>query len=101
MPPADGITIRQKSRALFQQYRSSTAATIAGARDSYGSDNRHEDRRLGRSSRDEAFLITVNIAKLPSVPRQILKDIPRPAKFSQPGRLSPILYALAALVRAR
>jgi hypothetical protein len=26
----------------------------------------------------EAFLIAVNIAKLPSVPRQILKDIPRP-----------------------
>jgi hypothetical protein len=25
------------------------------------------------------FLIAVNIAKLPSVPRRILKDIPRPA----------------------
>jgi hypothetical protein len=29
-------------------------------------------------SRDEAFLVEVNIAKLPSGPRQILKDIPRP-----------------------
>jgi hypothetical protein len=29
-------------------------------------------------TRDEAFLIAVTIAKLPSVPRQILKDVPRP-----------------------
>jgi hypothetical protein len=35
-------------------------------------------------TRDEAFLIAVNIARLPSVPRQILKDIPRPAKFGPP-----------------
>jgi hypothetical protein len=39
---------------------------------------------LGRRSsakvltRDEAFIIAVNITKLPSVPRQILKDIPKP-----------------------
>jgi len=31
-----------------------------------------------RLSRDEAFLLAVNIVKLPSGPRQILKDIPRP-----------------------
>jgi hypothetical protein len=35
-------------------------------------------------SRDEAFLIAVNIAKLPSVPRTILKDIPRPPRFCRP-----------------
>jgi hypothetical protein len=29
-------------------------------------------------TRDEAFLLAVNFAKLPNVPRQILKDIPRP-----------------------
>jgi hypothetical protein len=36
-------------------------------------------RRLStkRLSRDEARRIAVNIAKLPRVPRQILKDIPR------------------------
>jgi hypothetical protein len=30
-------------------------------------------------TRDEAFLIAVNVAKLPSVPWQILKDIPMPS----------------------
>jgi hypothetical protein len=39
---------------------------------------------LGRLLRDEAFLIAVNIAKLPSVPRQILKDIPRPPNSASP-----------------
>jgi hypothetical protein len=39
-------------------------------------------------TRDEAFLIAVTIAKLPSVPRQILEGHPEAAKFGQPGRLS-------------
>jgi hypothetical protein len=42
--------------------------------------NRNNDGRRSAVkllTRDEAFLIAVN-AKLPSVPRQILKDIPRP-----------------------
>jgi len=47
-------------------------------RGSYDSDNGHEGGRLGRLLRDEAFLLAVNIAKPPNVPRQILKDIPRP-----------------------
>ena len=59
------------------RFGSLTAAPVAGARGSYDSDNRHEGG-LGRLLRDEAFLVAVNIAKLPSVPRQILKDIPRP-----------------------
>ncbi len=29
-------------------------------------------------TRDEAFLLAVNFAKLPMVPRNIRKDIPRP-----------------------
>jgi hypothetical protein len=33
---------------------------------------------MKRMPRDEAFSIAVNIAKLPRVPRAILKDIPRP-----------------------
>jgi hypothetical protein len=40
-----------------------------------------------RLTRDEAFLLAVNIAKLQSVPRQILKTS-RDAKFSRLGRLS-------------
>jgi hypothetical protein len=44
----------------------------------YFEDEPQRQRSLKRLSRDEAFLIAVNIAKLPRVPRSILKDIPRP-----------------------
>jgi hypothetical protein len=44
----------------------------------YFEDESHRRLSMRRLTRDEAFLIAVNIAKLPSVPRQILKDIPRP-----------------------
>jgi hypothetical protein len=39
-------------------------------------------------ARDEVFLIAVNIAKLPSVPRQILKDIPRPPDSAKRRQIS-------------
>jgi hypothetical protein len=45
----------------------------------YFEDEPQRQMSMKRLSRDEAFLIAVNIAKLPSVPRQILKDIPRPS----------------------
>ena len=44
----------------------------------YFEDEPQRQMSMKRLSRDEAFLIAVNIAKLPCVPRQILKDIPRP-----------------------
>jgi hypothetical protein len=44
----------------------------------YFEDESQRQMSMNRLSRDEAFLLAMNIAKLPSVPRQILKDIPRP-----------------------
>ena len=44
----------------------------------YFEDEPQRQMSMKRLSHDAAFLIAVNIAKLPSVPRQILKDIPRP-----------------------
>jgi len=44
----------------------------------YFEDEPQRKLSMKRLSRDEAFRIAMNIAKLPMVPRQILKDIPRP-----------------------
>jgi hypothetical protein len=44
----------------------------------YYEDQPQRQMSMKRLSRDEAFLLAVNFAKLPMVPRQILKDIPRP-----------------------
>ena len=44
----------------------------------YFEDEPQRQTSTKRLSRDEAFLVAVNIAKLPRVPRTILKDIPRP-----------------------
>ena len=44
----------------------------------YFEDEPQRQMAMKRLSRDEAFLIAANIAKLPHVPRQVLKDIPRP-----------------------
>ena len=67
--------------------RDGSIATLPspGWRGSYAPDNGHGGGRLGQLSRDEAFLIAVNVAKLPSVPRQILKDIPRPRNTASLG----------------
>jgi len=46
----------------------------------YFEDEPQRQMSMKRLSRDEAFLLAVNIAKLPSVPRQILTDIPRPPR---------------------
>jgi hypothetical protein len=44
----------------------------------YFEDEPQRQMSMKRLSRDEAFLIAANIAKLPRVPRAILKSIPRP-----------------------
>ena len=51
----------------------------------YFEDEPQRQMSMKRLSRDEAFLLAVNIAKLPSVPRQILKDIPRPPNTASRG----------------
>jgi hypothetical protein len=44
----------------------------------YFENESQRQRSMKRLPRDEAFLVAINIAKLPMVPRTILKDIPRP-----------------------
>ena len=72
---ANGVVHHSKPRPFDVGFGSSTAAPVAGVRGSYGSDNGHEGGRLGQLSRRD---IAGNFAEPPSVPRQILKDIPRP-----------------------
>ena len=68
----------------------------------YFEDEPQRQMSMKRLSRDEAFLIAVNIAKLPSVPRQILKDIPAlltPAPAPQARRIAAITAKLQGLLR--
>ena len=64
MPQKPSNIITPTQDLLFQQYRSSTAAPVAGVRGSYDTDNGQEGGRLGRLLRDEASLVAVNIAKM-------------------------------------
>ena len=45
----------------------------------YFEDEPQRQMSMKRMSRDEAFLVALNIANLPSVPRTILQNIPRPS----------------------
>ena len=76
MPPA---TSRRPGRSTSRR-NASSCATAKGQALAYIYFEDQPQRQLSmkRLSRDEAFLVAMNIAKLPSVPRQILKDIPRP-----------------------
>jgi hypothetical protein len=63
-----------KSEACF------IAKDSAGQKQAYFYFENEPGRRAAAKllTRDEAFLLAVNFAKLPMVPRQVLKDIPRP-----------------------
>jgi hypothetical protein len=70
-PPPWSIDEQQESFIV----RDATGQALAYI---YFEDEPQRQMSMKRLSRDEAFLVAVNIAKLPRVPRQILKDIPRP-----------------------
>jgi hypothetical protein len=76
-PPPWSIEEQQESFAV----RDATGQALAYI---YFDDEPQRRASTKRLTRDEAFLIAVNIAKLPSVPRQILKDIPRPPNSASP-----------------
>jgi hypothetical protein len=71
-PISAALVYRGTSGILHREGRQRPVAYL------YFEDEPQRQMSMKRLSRDEAFLIAVNIAKLPSVPRQILKDIPRP-----------------------
>jgi hypothetical protein len=66
---------------IEESYNSITVLDANGQKLAYFYFEREAGRRSAAKllMRDEAFLLAVNFAKLPMVPRQILKDIPRPA----------------------
>ena len=81
------MTERRRFPATWSIDDGTESFTVKGANGQaltylYFEDEPQRQMSMKRLSRDEAFLIEVNIAKLPSVPRQILKDIPRPPNSS-------------------
>jgi hypothetical protein len=70
-PPPWSVDDRQESFVLPDSTDQPLAYT-------YFEDEPRWQMSMKRLSRDQAFFVVVNIAKLPRVPRQILKGIPRP-----------------------
>ena len=66
--------------SIEESYNSFTVFDANGQKLAYFYFEREAGRRSAAKllTRDEAFLLAANFAKLPMVPRQILKDIPRP-----------------------
>ena len=93
-PPPRSIEERQESFIV----KDATGQALAYL---YFEDEPQRQMSMKRLSRDEAFLIAVNIAKLPSVPAADIEGHPEAAKFRQPGRLSGARQAQAGPARAR